>query len=109
MNVADVAVGADGAFARTHDGYVWAWANAGQVGHRCRERWQFVEIDSRLAAFVIEIDLDTCIEWREPGRPLFAEASGDLEAVDAVHPVERLGDAAGFIRLDRTDEMPADR
>ena len=38
-----------------------------------------------------------------------AEPLGDLQAIDAVHPAEVLGDGASLVALDRTDEMPLDR
>ena len=42
-------------------------------------------------------------------RPLRRQALGDLQPVDAVHPVEVLGDRAGLVGLDAADEVPGER
>jgi hypothetical protein len=52
--------------------------------------------------------MQTCSGARSGG-PLVAQTLGQLEAVDAVHPVEMFGDIAGLVALQRSDEMPLQR
>ena len=37
------------------------------------------------------------------------QALGDVQPVDAMHPVEVFGDRAGLVGLDATDEVPDER
>jgi hypothetical protein len=40
-------------------------------------------------------------------RPLFRQAPGDAQAIDAVHPIEALGYCPGLVGLNTPDEVPA--
>ena len=42
-------------------------------------------------------------------RAMIAQAAGRLEAVDAVNPLEALGNRPGLVRLQLADEVPLQR
>ena len=65
--------------------------------------------DAALAVLPLEVDLQADLQRRQAGGTGLAQTPRDLEPVDAVHPVEALGDEAGLVALDRSDEMPLDR
>src|SRR5688572_20331439 len=54
------------------------------------------------------MQLQTYIEWRRMERTLLREAFGDVETVDAVHPIEVLGHRPGLVSLEPSDEMPGE-
>ena len=56
----------------------------------------------------LEVDLQADLQRRQRGGTGLAQTPRDLEPIDAVHPVEALGDEAGLVALDRSDEMPLD-
>jgi hypothetical protein len=59
-----------------------------------------------LALFTADIDLDAHIERRQLRVALRGQAFGDLQPIDAMHPVEGIGHRPRLIALQRTDEVP---
>ena len=58
-----------------------------------------------LLAFSANIDLNADIQWRERVRSLGIEAFGDLQTVNAVHPVEVFGHGAALVGLQGADKV----
>ena len=73
------------------------------------QRRQAGQADPGLAGLLADVDLQADIQGREPRRALRGQALGDLEAIDAMHPGELLGDRAGLVGLDRADKVPGQR
>ena len=66
-------------------------------------------LDAPLGRLRHQGDLNAQIERRGVKRPLFRQPPGHAQPVDAVHPVEALGNGAGLVRLQAADEMPVQR
>ena len=73
---------------------------------RPRERHRLARRDAALGRLVADVDLHADLQRRAAGRALRREALGDLQAVDALHPVERRGGLARLVALQRADEVP---
>ena len=86
-----------------------AQLEARQIGHLFGELDQVLRLDSALGGLRNEGYLDTGVERRRMKGALFGQAPGHAPSIDAVHPVEALGDGPGLVRLQGPDEMPAHR
>ncbi len=75
-------------------------------GDRLRERDGLARRHAALAVLATDVDLDADVEWRQMHVALCRQALGDLQAVDAMHPVEGIRHRTGLVALQRADEMP---
>ena len=66
-------------------------------------------LDAPLGRLGHQRDLDAHVERRRVKGALLRQAPGHAQAVDAVHPVEALGDRPGLVRLQAADEVPVQR
>ncbi len=62
-----------------------------------------------LAGLPADVDFQADLQWRQGGGALGGQPLGDLQPVDAVHPVEVLGHRARLVALQGPDEVPGDR
>ena len=76
------------------------------MGNFLREGLYFGRCQPRFVGAAVNIDLQADLKRREARRPLLAQALGDLEPVDRLHPVKMLGDQTGFVALHRAYAMP---
>ena len=71
--------------------------------------YQYSYVFGRTATFTglhVDIDLQAHLQGRQMRGPLLAQTLGDFQSVDAVDPIEMLGDQAGLVALDRADAVP---
>ena len=61
------------------------------------------------ADFAADVDLDANLQGRQMGRALCRQPLCDFQPLDAVHPVKIFCHRAGFVALQRADEMPVQR
>ena len=69
-------------------------------GRCCREG------NTTFRCFAADVDLQADRQRRQRGWTLFGEALRNPQSVHRMHPVERLGDDARLVALQRTNEMP---
>jgi hypothetical protein len=83
---------------------------AGQRRHGLCHGKHFIEIgqEAMFAGLAADVDLKTDLQRRQGVRALGRQALGDLQAIDAVYPVELFGHGARLVALQGADEMPAD-
>src|SRR5690606_33866422 len=94
---------------RCGDGHQATQTQAGQGGHGAGQFRQLGQGYPGLAGLAADVHLQADIQRCQLVRPLGRQSLGDFQAIDAVHPVEMLGDGPGLVRLDRPDEVPDQR
>src|SRR6476661_3386465 len=62
-----------------------------------------------LGVFAADVHLDTKLKLGHLWRALLRQALRHVESIHALHPIEMFGNEAGFVALDRADEMPDQR
>ena len=83
-----------------------AQPQARQLVYRCHQRGQLAKANTRLGRFIVYIYLHTDIQRWEFHRALFAQALGNFQSVNRVHPAEVRRHRAGFVGLDGADKVP---
>lgn len=81
---------------------------ARQQGNGLSQFSERIDADPGLARLIADIYLQQDVQRGQGSGALLVQTPGDLETVDTVHPVEALGDGAGFVGLDGANEMPVD-
>ena len=71
-----------------------------------RQRQRLFGRHARLVGAAVHVHLQAHLQRRQCGRPLLGQPLGDLQPVDAVHPVEVLGHRPRLVALQRADAVP---
>src|SRR5688572_31722690 len=78
----------------------------GQTANRFSQYCCFSWNASRFGVIRVNVYLDADLEWRQMRWPLVAKTLRHLQSVHCMHPMEMLGDIAGFIALNWADKVP---
>ena len=80
-------------------------SRSARCGRRCAD---VLGPQAALAGLAADVHLQADLQGRQFGRALRREPLGDLQTLDAVHPVEGSRDLARLVGLQRADQVPLD-